>query len=420
MANTMRLTSSREEGPESPEALMISALLDSGEFDPERHHLTEEHLVCWQKLWRFGVEHQQVQGNAPPLDLVRLKFPEFTFTPNLGSNRGYHAHELHKAHSSRQLRSRLQEAIRLVNDEEIDEAYTLLEGLQRPRTNRKPAADLWEHVQYEDNEEPHKIRVPWEALGRVTGGIGPAELWYLAGRPGTGKTFSLCAFVAEALKAGQRVRYLSLEMSAAQIHKRVRRQLAAYDVKLLGQLDSHDVKVFKKAVEDLQARIPGSLGVVDPSHGKATNALVREQADQADLVVVDHVGLMYTNDNRKAIDDWRAMASISNLLKEDALSTGVPILGAVQLNRDAENGMKAPKLNQLSQSDALAQDGDVVITMRKLTEHVRLFSAEKNREGAPAQWHTRFDPEKARFDQVTFETALELQGHDDDREVRAS
>lgn len=412
------------EGPESPEALMISALIDSGQFTPEKYHLTEDHLTCWQKLWRLGVEHQQISGEGPPLSLIRQRFPEFEITHDI--NIDYAARELHKAHSSRQLRQRLTEAIDLVKSEEIDQAYSLLEGIQRPRSVRKEAFDLWTHNSEEDDFEVTKIPVPWDSLGRVTGGIGPSELWYLAGRPGTGKTYGLCEFSAKAIKAGYNVRYVSLEMSAAAIHKRVKRSLAQSfsqtQPDLLGRIDSPDRNVYKEALDDLRELVEGSFAVIDPSHGKATNHLVREQMEvpQCDLVVVDHVGLMYTNDNRKAIDDWRAMASISNILKEDCLATGVPILSAVQLNREAEHGTSAPKLNQLSQSDALGQDADVVVTMRMLTRSVRLYSAEKNREGAPVKWWTRFDPERARFDEVKQDIAVELQMVDEDRDKGSS
>lgn len=404
------------EGPETPEALMISALIDSGEFNPEKYHLTEDHLTCWSKLWRFCVEYQQAAGVAPPESLIKTKFPEFEILRGLDPS--WAAQELHKAHSSRLLRARLLEAIELVKQEEVDQAYSLLEGIQRPRTSTKPALDVWDYSNSVEEFDIAKIPVPWDSLGRATGGIGPAELWYIAGRPGTGKSFALTEFAARAMREGYRVGYVSCEMPAYQIHKRVLRSLAvAWDAKLLKALDSTDREIYKPAMDIIRERTPGSLGVIDPSHGRMTNALVRAQMEQYDLVLVDHVGLLSTNDGRKAIDDWRAMAHISNTLREDTLATNTSVVAAVQLNREAEHGTSAPKVSQLSQSDALGQDGTVVITMRKLSNSVRLWSAEKNREGAPVKWYTRFEPEKSRFDQVSADFSRELQVLDEDREA---
>lgn len=403
------------EGPETPEALMISALIDSGEFNPEKFHLTEEHLTCWSKLWRFGVEYQQTAGVAPPENLIKQKFPEFEIIRGLDPS--WAAQQLHKAHSSRLLRARLLEAIEKVKEEEVDQAYDIVESIHRPHTYVKEASDVWEYSTVEAFDIK-KIPVPWDSLGRATGGIGPSELWYIAGRPGTGKSFALTEFASRAMREGYKVGYVSCEMPAYQIHKRVLRSLAvAWDAKLLKAIDSHDKDVYKPAMDTLRERTKGTLGVIDPSHGRMTNSLVRAQMDKYDLVLVDHVGLLSTNDGRKAIDDWRAMAHISNTLREDTLATGISVVGAVQLNREAEHGTSAPKVSQLGQSDALGQDGTVVITMRKLSDSVRLWSAEKNREGAPVKWFTRFDPDKALFTQIPADLSRELQVLDEDREA---
>lgn len=410
-----RSNSDGVEGPETPEALMISALLHDGLFEPEKFGLHERHLSCWNKLWRFGVEYQQKEGKAPPLNLVTAKFPDFEFTPEVGPR--YAADQLHQAAASRDMRTRARTMLKALEDEDLSEAYEAMRGLTPPRSIAKPAVSIWDQSE-NDQFEVSKIPLAYQTLGRASGGIGPGEVWYIGGRPGVGKTWTVCAYVAAAVKQAYNVRYLSLEMPSKAIIKRVRRILAAPDSKLLAQLDSPDWTEHKKAVDALKERIEGTFAAIDPSHGRGTNAAVREQMNEGDLVVVDHVGLMYTPEGQRAIHDWRAQAWISNQLKEDTLSSGIPILGAVQLNRAAESSSeKAPGADKVGGSDALVQDADVVVTMKRLSKSVMVHSAEKVREGAGVGWFSRFDPEKARFEEITRDQGIELQAMDDDRDA---
>lgn len=401
-----------DQGPETPEALMISALLTSGSFDPQRHHLTEDDLECWRKLWQFGVLHHQQSGCSPSLDLVALKFPDFTFTPNV--ERGYAAYQLHRASNSRKLRRTIRKALTQLGEDNLEGAYDELATITRPRSSRKPAHDAFDHSLIDMDFKVSRIPVHYRTLTRVTGGIGPGELWFWAARPGEGKTYNLCAMAATAAMAGENVRYVSLEMPARVINHRVRRMMANKDE--LTKLDSSDPMEIKKGIDQLRERVSGDVSVVDPSHGRMTSAVIREQMDEGTLVMVDHAGLMSTSDGRRAVDDWRAMAMISNSFKEDILATGVPLVAAAQLNRTADTaGNTPPKLSQLSQSDALGQDADVVVTQKKLSERVRAYSAEKNREGEPARWWGLFDIKKASLKELSWDEAVEIQAVDEDK-----
>lgn len=408
---------SEDEGPESPEALFISALLDSGEFKPEAFRITPEHLSCWGKLFAFCVEYQIRGGTAPPMDLVLAKFPDFEFR---ACQPGWAAHQLHQSHASKQLRIKLREAIKKLDEGELDSAYHALEQIQRPRSVRRKPNSIFDHQLHAEQFDIPSITVPYLTLGRATGGIYPADLWYLAGRPGTGKTWNLCEYAAKAVGEGCRVKYLSLEMRSDRIAMRALKCMA--NVKELAVLNSaavnKDREALKKTIDDIKLRMPGTFEVVDPSHGRVTTNVVREHMDDCDLLVVDHAGLLITADGRRAIDDWRAMALISNMMKEYALETSVPILAGAQLNRTADSASpRPPKLSQLSQSDALGQDADVVVTMKRLSKHVMIQSAEKVREGEGMLWYSMFDPSKADFSEMKKDQAIEFMSTDDDFEA---
>jgi len=179
-----------------------------------------------------------------------------------------------------------------------------------------------------------------------------------------------------------------------------------------------DREALKRTLDSIKDRMSGTFDVVDPSHGRVTTNVVREHMDECDLLIVDHAGLLITADGRRAIDDWRAMALISNMLKEYALETSVPVVAGAQLNRTADTASpRPPKLSQLAQSDALGQDADVVVTMKRLSKHVMVQSAEKVREGEGMLWYSKFDPSKADFGEMKKDAALEFMASDEDLEV---
>lgn len=403
-----------DNGPsDSPEALFISSLIETGDFVPDKFHIKEDDLYCWQSLFRFCTDHQQLSGKAPARSLLKTKYPDFEIHPAIDPR--WAADQLHRKASENRLRRNVANAVQLLNEGEVEKAYDTVAGLHRPRVIAKPAVNIFDQVD-ESDFAVSKLPVPFTALSRVTGGIAPGEFWLLGGRQGTGKTQLSCHYIAGMVKDGYSVRYLSCEMPAAEIAHIVQRNLARDDKKILKLLDSGDWRDKKKAVDLLRGKVAGSLDVLDPSHGRITNATIRSQQDEGpDLVVVDHIGLVHTNDGRRAIDDWRAMALISNTTKEDCLATHVPVLAAVQLNRQAEHGgMKPPKMSEIGGSDALGQDCDKGILMRRLSTSVMVHGAQKVRGGRNATWYTRYDPSTLDYREISKEVAMDQMNMDDD------
>ena len=104
------------------------------------------------------------------------------------------------------------------------------------------------------------------------------------------------------------------------------------------------------------------------------------------------------------------MAEISNSLKYTALPTRLRLLCAAQINREGDTGVLPPKLKNLAQSDALGQDGDVVLTMRMKPKNVAThFCLEKNRHG-PSGLHffTTFDPNTGVYTEISGDHAEDL------------
>lgn len=403
-----------DQSAESPEALLISAMLETGEFTPERYHVGADDVEAWRKLFDFCVEHQKIAGDAPALSLVRRRFPEFELTPDVDP--AWAANLVARASSARALRTRTRDALLALGEEDIEGAYAAFEGMAPPRTARREPVSVFDHSVLEEAFEISRIEVPYQSLGRATGGIAPSEFWLIGARLGSGKTYEALKYAGRAAQTAHNVGVISLEMPAWEVGDRAAKILCGHDTELFMQLESSDVYERKRALDTLRDRVPGNIEVVDPSHGDvASVSTLREACEDYDLVIVDHVGLLKTADGRRAIDDWRVMALISNTIRELTLASGTPVLGITQLNREAENAsQRAPKPSTISQADALGQDANVIVLMKRLSARVLVQEAVKVRSGPNVKWWSRFDPANNRWDEMTKEEAAGLGMLDED------
>lgn len=404
------------EDEQAPEALLISAFLDEGDFALAKHHVESDDVEAWRRLWDFCVDYQHKAGYAPALSLVRKKFPDFEHTPDV--NTAWAADQVLQASASRRMRTAMAAGAAALTEGDIAGAYELISGVTRPRAFARDPASIFDHALLEERFDLGHIEVPWPTLQHLSkGGIAAAELWYLAARFGNRKTFSLCNMAARAAEVGCRVGFASLEMPAGTIATRILKRLAGRDVHMLAALDSDDIRERKQVQDELLERTPGTVSVFDPSMGTVNSTEhIRGMCADYDVVFMDHVGLMRTKDGKRAIEDWRVQATVSNILREITLETSTSIVAAAQINREGENvgSARAPKASHLAGSDALGQDADVVITQKNLSKRVGVMSAEKVRNAPVASWYTRFEPAKGRFEEITHEIALDLMDQDGD------
>jgi DnaB-like helicase C terminal domain len=400
----------------TPEALLITAFLNTGSFDLDRYHVDSDMIASWRKVWDFCIDYQAKEGVAPPVSLVLDRFPDFEMSHDVGCT--WASSEVIDAHAIRTARVLTGTAAAALEDKDLKVFYETISQVTPPRTFTKEALSAFDHALLEERFDMGHYEVPWPTLTRATsGGIADSELWYVAARFSNGKTFTLARMAARvADTAPVRIGFASFEMPAAQIGERILAGLCGSDSGLFAQLTGDDIGGRKAAQDILMAKTLGSVKIYDPSH-LAINTIehVRDMCADYDLVFLDHVGLMKSRGGKRAIEDWRVMAEISNQLRELTLSSGTSVIAAAQINRAGENEHTAypPKAKDLAQSDALGQDADVIITQKKRSRRLLSMGAEKVRNGPTAHWFARFDPKRNRFNEVDKETAdaqVELDG----------
>jgi len=406
-ANVVEMTS-KSTDPMSPEALFISALIDSGFYSPAIYGIADRHFGAWTNVHGFCTDYQEHANTAPPAHLVQAKFPSFPYTTEPDPK--WAAEQLHRAYTSRTLRVGMQQAIHLLSEDDVSKAMIGLQDTLRtavPR-KRKGSGLLDEDLLLEADTIPSPVCLNREDnLEKLTGGIRPGNLWYVAARLSVGKSWVLQQMAIAAAEGGWDVNMFSLEMTSKEVINRLHR-IALRDVKNYYELTMRERL---DLMEKWQAT-NGRITVHDPSMGPVDAAVIAGSHDQDNpecVALVDYVGLMRSTSGSRSIDDWRAAATISNELKEVALSHRIPVIAAAQINRAGANSEGGPKTEHMGQSDALGQDADVVLTLRRESKRVLLANLAKNRHGiAGRRWNLILDPGKGRFGDISRDDALDL------------
>jgi replicative DNA helicase len=242
------------------------------------------------------------------------------------------------------------------------------------------------------------------------GGIQPAELTIVAGRPGMGKTAFVQCLGLNAARAGYGVAFASLEMTAAQIGMRLISGDTGIENRNLrrGQLADRDFSRIAASATRLAAL---NISVLDsdrswPRLKAKIRSLKLRQPDIA-LVLIDYVGLI---DGETQSDRYLEIGMISAEAKELAKLLNVAVVLCSQLNRAVESRQdKWPQLSDLRESGNLEQDADLVLLLYRGTYYdanfapadmAELFVA-KNRQGPTGVVNLRFNPGTVTFSDWT-------------------
>lgn len=400
----------------SGEALAISALINTGNVEEGlQYGLSADHFRGYKDQYNWLLNYVSTYGDQPTRDIFCATWKDFPFSDH--SDVRSACDLVFRATAKADLTTAMSDAFDLLAVGDVQEAYRVLIKAE-PRTTRPKPKKLLTDLSFFDTwDEPlNGVEMPYRTLQRHTGGIKPGNLWYLAARPGQGKTAHLCSIATKAVLDGCRVMFYSLEMSEMEVRARFHAALARhFGVQGITMSEIRerrvDMHTYKQFISELDDRLDGCLDIHTPKDGPVSPAVVATKADEYQLNIVDYIGLMRADSGSAAVEDWRTAALISNRLKEIAAAQGTGMLVASQINREGETGDKPPKIKNLAQSDALGQDGDVVLTLRAAAHNVATkFSIEKNRHGLSGiPFFTSFDPNQGEYHEISAEQVLDLE-----------
>jgi replicative DNA helicase len=220
---------------------------------------------------------------------------------------------------------------------------------------------------------------PHEPRGRSTGlldldelsfGLQPGELWYVAARPGYGKSALALGFAEAVARTGNHAVFFSMEMTRPELAERMISMMSAVSFRQIQkrELNAEQLAHVMTAIGDL-----GGYPVVfdddcslTPSRLRSRlrrhEALLRSQHPHGRLalVVVDYVQLMAWEKSTGNRND--ELERISRALKILAGEFDCAVVALSQLNRP--KGM-APSLTDLRGSGALEQDANKVLFIHR-------------------------------------------------------
>ncbi|WP_431855315.1 replicative DNA helicase [Azospirillum sp.] len=236
-------------------------------------------------------------------------------------------------------------------------------------------------------------------LDRLTGGLQPADLIILAGRPSMGKTALALTMTVNAASQGHETRFQSLEMSRAQLGLR----LYARRTGISMQDQRRPLHPSQLAeLEAAQQHYAGLRLTVDDEGGLTAGqirarARAHKRKHGLGLLTVDYLGLV--SPSGATANKVHQVEEVTKALKETAKELEIPVLLLCQLSRAVESREdKRPQLSDLRDSGAIEQDADVVMFVYRPEYYLERSEPQRRPDEAVGKFNDRYSAWEAQRD----------------------
>lgn len=174
---------------------------------------------------------------------------------------------------------------------------------------------------------------PWPILNDgIQGGFGPGDLAIVFGNPGGGKSWTMVAIAAHAVKLGFNVNFYTLELGEDYVGKRFDCYFTGYSI---DEVNNH-----RKEVEKVVGGLKGKLIVKEyPPKSVTVNTIKShiqkciDMEHKPDLVVIDYVDYLRSPSKSKFTERKDEIDDVFIATKGLAKELKIPILTPSQVNR---------------------------------------------------------------------------------------
>lgn len=258
-----------------------------------------------------------------------------------------------------------------------------------PGEDFTPLGDLIDDYIRNLDQQPNYIPTGIGPLDRNLH-ILPGNFILIGGRPSAGKTALSLQIAVEMAKQGRKVCYFSLETSPQILTQRIIAN------QLYAPLEQVKTKKVPAAELDGLSKLRQLPLYIRSASGRNV-AWIRAQAQRmkAQVAVIDYVQIIRPD---RSGDRYQAITQISIALHELAQTTGMVVIGAAQLSRNAAHAM--PSNADLKESGQLEQDADAVLLLGNADDGRSVCILSKNKEGRVGEIPLAFDKERQRFLEV--------------------
>ena len=295
-----------------PEALLISAVIRTGEFQVlAAKGITSAMFHVFDHEMKWLEQYIQRTNKTPSKQALRQQFPDFSIYKV--DDAEHWCDEVRKSHKRQALVNLMDEVLNHVDADDEDHALAALQtGLTEINTiagGINPDFDLfeeWETVYNDVSDRVDRVRatghagVPtgFKTLDDITGGLQGGWFGVVAARLGQGKTWTGVRMAWAAASTHHNCTYFSLEQSRFQIAMRVHafgsRQYAkkAFNPMDLNRGHGFDLRDYKQVLQTRQQnKGRGSFYLNDTSRGIVTPSTIGAviQSKQPDIVFIDYL-----------------------------------------------------------------------------------------------------------------------------------
>lgn len=230
------------------------------------------------------------------------------------------------------------------------------------------ATEIFEDIkvrQAEGGVELMGLPTGFRDLDYALGGWRGDNMYTLGGPSGAGKTAAAVSSAIETAKAGFKVVYVSLEMSAGLMALRIISGETGIPALRLerGKIETHQLKDVQDAIERLHELHFHVLDASYSSESLMKRAYELKDKDEMDHLIVDYASLLR---NSKGESLYEKETNISLDMREIARQAQIPVLTLVQLNRNrVGRDNKKPVLSDIKQTGGYEQDSSAVMFIHR-------------------------------------------------------
>lgn len=203
----------------------------------------------------------------------------------------------------------------------------------------------------------------YKSIDAIINGFDLGDLVIIAGRPAMGKSALVANMALRLAKQGNPILFISLEMKADQISKRMIACLSSIHLTKLKNdklTTQHEFEAFQNAItlaDTLPITIEDNGGLTLPKLRYQIKRFVNKTKGK--VVIIDYLQLIKHKTKGQRVDD---VTEITNTLKDLAMEFNIVIIALSQLSRAVESrDDKRPMLSDLRESGSIEQDASVVI-----------------------------------------------------------
>lgn len=416
----------------SPEVMLISSIINTqdmktalaeGASDEQFHVCNEE----WEWLARYFHKYSR----TPSKLAFRRAFPKFRIRDV--NDTKHFVSEVRIEHTRSKLTEHLRDQADLLSQGKVAEACELAQtGIIKIAGGMQQSDEIdvlaeWESTYREvkarklraDQFGQSGIPTGMSTVDELTGGVGLGQLWIVGARLGEGKSWILATMACAAIVGGYRAHFAALEMSKTEVTMRLHNLLSSqygrevFRSVQLSQGKDYNLKEYRRFLEELPKKIKGSITVTDTRNIGAMEIASHIERNKPDSYYLDYLTLARTRGD----GGWQDIGNFSKELKQIAGSYQIAMVAAAQLNRSgSEPSKEPPGAETIAQADAIGQDADAVITLKKRSDRITMAKMAKYRHGRSGFcWYLNMDIDNGSVNEVSKNRAEEIMDQDADR-----